>query len=62
MDQRDHQLLINEIHALKHLDHPGIPRFIEIYDDGKFFYIVMELIKGQTLTKFYEKKLANMTV
>ncbi|KAG5462835.1 MAG: kinase-like domain-containing protein [Olpidium bornovanus] len=32
-----------EIYVIKNLPHPGVIKFIDMFDDHKFFYLVMEL-------------------
>lgn len=57
--------ILNEIDILKKLDHPNIVKIYEYFEDGKFIYIVMELVTGgelfekiQTVHRFSEKKAA----
>lgn len=38
------------------LDHPGIVKYFETYDDDKYIYLVMELLNGNDLAKQYEKQ------
>ncbi|MDD3339129.1 MAG: serine/threonine-protein kinase [Lachnospiraceae bacterium] len=47
---------IREIHILKELDHPAIPRIVEQIDDGECIYVVMDYIKGMTLKETVEKR------
>lgn len=39
----------NEIKLLYHLDHPGIVKYYETYDDDNYIYLVMEYLEGQDL-------------
>lgn len=39
----------NEIELMKDVDHPNIVKFCESFKDGKFIYIVMELMRGKEL-------------
>ena len=48
--------LQNEIDILKQVDHPNIVKLHDIYEDEKYFFLVMELMTGgelfdQILTK-----------
>ena len=36
--------LQNEIDILKHVDHPNIVKLFDIYEDDKYFFLVMELM------------------
>lgn len=47
---------IREIHILKELDHPAIPRIVEQIDDCEYIYVVMDYIKGTTLKEIVEKR------
>ena len=38
--------LQNEIDILKHVDHPNIVKLFDIYEDDKYFFLVMELMQG----------------
>lgn len=47
---RDEQnKILNEIRVMKALDHPNIVRIYEYFQDSKYIYMVMELIKGGEL-------------
>lgn len=61
----DQKKILNEIEVLKRLDHPNIVKIYEYFEDGKFIYIVMELVTGgelfdkiQSVHRFTEKKAA----
>ena len=41
--------ILDEVHILKKLEHPNIVKYYETYDDSKYFYLVMELVKGEEL-------------
>lgn len=43
--------LINEANLMKDLDHPALPRIVDIIDDGKTLYVVMDYIEGESLNK-----------
>ena len=38
--------LQNEIDILKQVDHPNIVKLFDIYEDDKYFFLVMELMMG----------------
>jgi len=38
--------IYDELHVLKALDHPGIVRVYEYFEDEKNLYVVMEYLKG----------------
>lgn len=44
--------LKNEIEVMKQVDHPNIVKLYDVYEDEKYFFLVMELCKGGEL---YEK-------
>eukprot|EP00931_Biecheleriopsis_adriatica_P116719 TRINITY_DN92329_c0_g1_i1.p1 TRINITY_DN92329_c0_g1~~TRINITY_DN92329_c0_g1_i1.p1 ORF type:complete len:573 (+),score=99.61 TRINITY_DN92329_c0_g1_i1:77-1720(+) len=44
-----HAALMKNVEALKMLDHPGICRQIETFEEGQFIYIVMEWYSGDSL-------------
>ncbi|CAD8071461.1 unnamed protein product [Paramecium sonneborni] len=43
--------LYNELNILKILNHPGLPKFVELFNTNNSYYIVMEKIEGQKLSK-----------
>ena len=42
------QALIKEANLMKRLDHPALPRIVDIIDDGELIYIVMDYIEGES--------------
>lgn len=46
MKDEDRIALQNEIDILKQIDHPNIVKMHQIFEDEKYFYIVMELLSG----------------
>ena len=42
-------LIMEEVAILNQLDHPNIVKYYETYNDHKYIYLVMELIKGMPL-------------
>lgn len=49
--KKDLHLLRRELEILKTLDHPNIVKFYEVYQDEKFFHLVMEYCSGGELLK-----------
>lgn len=42
--------LLAEAELMKNLDHPALPRIVDIIDEGDRFYIVMDYVEGETLS------------
>lgn len=43
--------LIAEANMMKRLDHPSLPRIVDIIDNGVTIYVVMDYIEGESLDK-----------
>jgi serine/threonine-protein kinase len=43
--------LLAEANMVKKLDHPALPRIVDIIDDGNTIYIIMDFIEGESLDK-----------
>lgn len=43
--------LLDEANLMKKLDHPTLPRIVDIIDDNKNVYVVMDYIEGESLNK-----------
>lgn len=43
--------LIAEANLMKRLDHPALPRIVDIIDNGETIYVVMDYIEGESLDK-----------
>lgn len=43
--------LLTEANMMKRLDHPALPRIVDIIDNGITIYIVMDYIEGESLDK-----------
>ena len=43
--------LIAEANLMKRLDHPALPRIVDIIDNGTTLYVVMDYIEGESLDK-----------
>ena len=41
--------ILREVDILSKMDHPGIVKYLEVYDDDKYLYLVMEYIGGGEL-------------
>lgn len=46
--------LLAEANLMKRLDHPALPRIVDIIDDGITIYIIMDYIEGESLDKILE--------
>lgn len=43
--------LLAEANLMKHLDHPSLPRIVDIIDNGVTIFVVMDYIEGESLDK-----------
>ena len=43
------QSLITEANLMKRLDHPMLPRVVDIIEDGKTIFVVMDYVEGTSL-------------
>lgn len=43
--------LLAEANLMKRLDHPALPRIVDIIDSGQTIYVVMDYIEGESLDK-----------
>ena len=48
---------MEEIKVLNSLDHPNIVNYFETYDDNRYIYLVMELVKGENFNDILAKDL-----
>ncbi|CAI2384535.1 unnamed protein product [Moneuplotes crassus] len=48
--------IVQEVLALKKIDHPNVVKILEIFKDKKKLYIVMELVEGMELFEFVVSK------
>lgn len=46
--------LLAEANLMKRLDHPTLPRIVDIIDNGKTLYVIMDYIEGESLDKILE--------
>ena len=49
------QTLMTEANLMKRLDHPAIPRIVDIVEDSEAIYVVMDYVEGESLDKVLEK-------
>lgn len=49
------QSMITEANLIKRLDHPALPRIVDIIDNGQTLYIVMDYIEGEPLDKIIDE-------
>lgn len=47
--------LIAEANLMKRLDHPALPRIVDIIDNGITIYVVMDYIEGESLDKILKE-------
>lgn len=47
--------LIAEANLMKRLDHPALPRIVDIIDNGETLYVVMDYIEGESLNKILDE-------
>jgi len=46
---------MSESEVMKRLDHPGIPKIIEVIEDESYVYMVLEYIRGEPLSAIIRK-------
>lgn len=47
--------LLAEANMMKRLDHPSLPRIVDIIDNGITIYVVMDYIEGDSLDKYLQE-------
>lgn len=56
---KNNEVIINsfltEANLMKRLDHPALPRIVDIIDNGQTIYVVMDYIEGESLDKVLEE-------
>lgn len=50
------QSAIAEANMIKKLDHPTLPRIVDIIDNGNVIHIIMDFIEGEALSKVLERE------
>ena len=53
---KNYKRFLNEINALKTLDHPNVIKLYEIYEDKEYIYLVQELLEGGELFEYIVNK------
>jgi serine/threonine protein kinase len=53
-DETSRERLLRKARAMASLDHPAFPRVYEIGEDAGYCYVVMEYVRGKTLTEIIE--------
>lgn len=48
--------LLVEANLMKKLDHPALPRIVDILDDGRTIFIIMDYIEGRSLDRVLKEK------
>lgn len=51
-----HDRLVREADFLKNLDHPGIPKILDVDRDGDYTYIIEQYIEGESLKSLYLRR------
>ncbi|WML54919.1 serine/threonine-protein kinase [Neobacillus sp. PS3-12] len=49
------QSAIAEANLIKKLDHPALPRIVDIIDNGQVIYVIMDYIEGEPLSKIIDE-------
>ncbi len=49
------QSAIAEANMIKRLDHPSLPRIVDIIDNGNVIYVIMDYIEGEPLNEILDK-------
>jgi calcium/calmodulin-dependent protein kinase I len=68
LSAEDEESIRSEINIMKSLDHPNIVKFVDSFEEEKFFYVVLEFLPGGELfdrlvqKTFYSEKEARDTV
>ena len=47
--------LLAEANLMKKLDHPALPRIVDIIDNGQTLYVIMDYIEGESLDKILDE-------
>ncbi|MBQ3692234.1 MAG: serine/threonine protein kinase [Clostridia bacterium] len=50
------QSAIAEANMIKKLDHPALPRIVDIIDNGSVIYVIMDYIEGEALNKILDSE------
>jgi serine/threonine protein kinase len=58
LEEDDEMALQSEVDILSQLDHPNVVKLFEIFDEGDFLYLVLELMNGGEVY-FFLLKISN---
>ena len=50
------QSLLAEANLMKKLDHPALPRIVDILDSREYIYVIMDYIEGEPLSRILEEE------
>ncbi len=50
------QAVVDEANFMKRLDHPAIPRVVDIIDDGQTVFVVMDYVNGCALSRMLRQQ------
>lgn len=57
---KENQIFVNsfiaEANLMKNLDHPALPRIVDIIDDGTNLFVIMDYIEGDTLSEYINRE------
>jgi serine/threonine-protein kinase len=48
--------IVDEANFMKHLDHPAIPRVVDIIDTGATVFVVMDYVEGRALSRVMQER------
>ena len=48
--------IVDEANFMKHLDHPAIPRVVDIIDTGATIFVVMDYVEGRALSRVMRER------
>ncbi|CAD8176978.1 unnamed protein product [Paramecium octaurelia] len=60
-DKERYNRLLQEIELMRLIEHDSIVKMVDIYEGDKSYYIIMELLKGETLYSFIKKTQLNVS-
>ncbi|CAD8099538.1 unnamed protein product [Paramecium sonneborni] len=59
-DKERYNRLLQEIELMRLVEHDSIVKMVDLYEGEKSYYIIMELLKGETLNSFTKKSQLNI--
>ncbi|CAD8083923.1 unnamed protein product [Paramecium primaurelia] len=60
-DKERYNRMIQEIELMRRLDHEAIVKMIDVFEGEKSFYIILELLQGESLHQFFKKHSLTLT-